>query len=268
VTVLDGDSLATQELEQVADYTAYLPGVSVSAVGVPSDTLVMLRGIASLTDATSVVYYIDDTPVGGSGNWGLASETALDLMPFDLDRLEVLRGPQGTRYGAASESGILRYVLKEPSVSQFEARVGADVSAVHGAAKPGASIQAVVNAPIVDDRLAVRVNAYDSYTPGYIDNAYTGAKDVNDLRHNGDALQCCGWRSLDESHRFRDRLPTLPEVSSAGDARVINASRPLGSRKPAFSTREASTITRQPAGWADRDCPPWLGRHGDPILVR
>ena len=58
-------------------------------------------------------------------------------MPFDLERLEVLRGPQGTRYGAASESGILRYVLKEPSLSRFEARVGADVSAIHGAAEVG-----------------------------------------------------------------------------------------------------------------------------------
>ena len=62
--------------------------------------------------------------------------------------------------------------------------------------KSGTSIQAVVNAPIVDDRLAVRVNAYDSYTPGYIDNAYTGAEDVNDLRRNGGRIAAL-WRSSD-----------------------------------------------------------------------
>ena len=137
------------------------------------------------------------------------------------------RGPQGTSYGAASESGILRYVLKEPSVSRFEARVGADVSAIHGASKSGTSIQAVVNAPIVDERLAVRVNAYDSYTPGYIDNAYTGAEDVNDLRHNGGRISAL-WRPSDSLSMkvtaFWNRLSadSLPEVSSAGISTVPN----------------------------------------------
>jgi iron complex outermembrane recepter protein len=244
LTVLDGDSLATQKLDQITDYAAYVPGLSLDTAGVPSANIVILRGIASLTEASSVGYYIDDTPIGASGGWGYGCCTSLDLMTFDLERLEVLRGPQGTSHGAASESGILRYVLKEPNVGRFEARVGADVSAVHGAAKSGTSIQAVVNAPIVDDRLAVRVNAYDSYTPGYIDNAYTGAKDVNDLRHNGGRIAAL-WRSSDSLSMkvtaFLDRLSadSLPEVSSAGistvpntgDAWVINASRPFGDLK-------------------------------------
>ena len=241
VTALDGDGLATQNLDQIADYTAYLPGLSLRAVGVPSNMIVMVRGIASLTNASSVVYYIDDTPVGSSGSLGAACCISLDLTPLDLDRLELLRGPQGTSYGAAAESGLLRYVLKEPSVSRFEARVGADVSTVNGAAKPGTSVQAVVNAPIVEGRLAVRVNAYDSYTPGYIDNAYTGAKDVNDLRRSGGRIAAL-WRPSDSLSMkvtaFWDRLSgdSLSDVSSAGisdvpntgDAWVVKASRPFG----------------------------------------
>jgi outer membrane receptor protein involved in Fe transport len=244
VTVLDGDSLATQKLDQIADYAAYLPSLSLDTAGVPSANIVILRGIASLTEASSLVYYIDDAPIGATGGWAFGCCTSLDLMTFDVERLEVLRGPQGTSYGAASESGILRYVLKEPSVSRFEARVGADVSAVHGAAESGTSIQAVVNAPIVDDRLAVRVNAYDSYTPGYIDNAYTGAKDVNELRHNGGRIAGL-WRASDSLSMkvtgLWDRLSadSLPEVSSAGisivpntgDAYVVKASRPFGDLK-------------------------------------
>jgi outer membrane receptor protein involved in Fe transport len=201
----------------------------------------MVRGITSLTDASSVVYYLDDTPVGSTGNWGHGSEISLDLMPFDLDRLELLRGPQGTSHGAAAETGILRYVLKEPSVSRFEARVGADASAISGAAKPGTSFHAVVNAPIVDDRLAVRVNAYDSYTPGYIDNAYTGAKDVNDLRRYGGRFAALWLVSDSLSMKvtaFWDRLSSdsPAEVSSAGistvpntgDAYIVKSSRPFG----------------------------------------
>jgi outer membrane receptor protein involved in Fe transport len=238
VTVLDGDGLAAQELDQVADYTAYLPGVSLSAVGEPSNTLVMVRGITSLTNASSVVYYLDDTPVGVSGNWG--ADAALDLMPFDLDRLELLRGPQ-TSYGAASETGILRYVLKEPSVSRFEARVGADVSAVNGAAQSGTSFQVVVNAPIVEDRLAIRVNAHDSDTPGYIDNAYTGANDVNDLRRNGGRIAAL-WLPSDSLSlkvtAFWDRSSAdsgssvssagISTVPNTGDAWIVKASGPFG----------------------------------------
>ena len=194
-----------------------------------------------LGDASSVVYYMDDTPIGASSGWGYACCISLDLMALDLERLEVLRGPQGTRFGATSQSGTFRYVYKEPSLSRFEARVGADVSTTHGAANAGTSIQAVVNAPIVDELLAVRVNAYDSYTPGYIDNAYTGAKDVNDLRRNGGRIVAL-WRPSEplsmKVTAFWNRLSaeSLPEVSSAGistvpntgDAYVVKASRPFG----------------------------------------
>jgi outer membrane receptor protein involved in Fe transport len=97
------------------------------------------------------------------------------------------------------------------------------------------------NAPIVDDRLAVRVNAYESYTPGYIDNAYTGAQDVNDLRRNGGRVAAL-WRPSDSLSMkvtaFWDRLSadSLAEVSSAvvstvpntGDAYIVTASRPFG----------------------------------------
>ena len=72
VTVLDGDSLAAQKLDQIADYAAYLPGLSLDTAGVPSANIVILRGIASFTEASSVVYYIDDTPIGASGSWGHA----------------------------------------------------------------------------------------------------------------------------------------------------------------------------------------------------
>ena len=101
VTVLDGDSLAAQKLDQITDYAAFLPGLSLDTAGVPSANIVILRGIASLTEASSVGYYIDDTPIGASGGWGYACCTSLDLMTFDLERLEVLRGPQGTSHGAS-----------------------------------------------------------------------------------------------------------------------------------------------------------------------
>ena len=132
-----------------------------------------------------VTYYLDDTPIGVSGSWAYASSLGLDLPTYDLERFEVLRGPQGTLYGAGSEIGVIKYVFKQPNVSDFEARVGVDGSTIHGASKMGGSAQAMLNAPLVQGLLGVRVSAYDSYTPGYIDNLYSGAKGTNVLRQYG-----------------------------------------------------------------------------------
>jgi outer membrane receptor protein involved in Fe transport len=159
VSIVSGESLEAQKLEQLSDYAAYLPGVNSVGFGAPGLGAVILRGITSFPETATGAFYLDDTPIGPNGPWADACCEVLDLMPYDLERVEVRRGPQGTHYGANSQSGLIRYVLTEPSVSEFEARVGADASAIYGASEAGASLRAMVNAPIVENVLAVRVSA-------------------------------------------------------------------------------------------------------------
>jgi len=185
VSVVSGTLLEEQKLEQLIDYTAYVPGMNVVTSGVPGQTLVIIRGIAPLTEASAVSFYLDDTPIGATGNWAYANGLSLDLLPYDLEWFEVLRGPQGTLYGAGSQIGMIKYTFKQANVSDFEARVGADVSTIHAASKFGGSIRAMVNVPVVEGLLGVRLSAYDSYTPGYIDNLYSGARNLNVLRQYG-----------------------------------------------------------------------------------
>jgi outer membrane receptor protein involved in Fe transport len=241
VSVVSGDRLEAQKLEQLSDYAAYLPGVNVVSYGAPGSSQVLLRGISSFTDAATGAYYLDDTPIGVSGPWAEACCDVLDLLPYDLERLEVLRGPQGTRYGAGSVSGLLRFVLTEPSDSGFEARVGADSSTINGASRAGGSLRAMVNVPIIEDVLAVRVSAYDSYTPGYIDNAYSGAKDVNTVRQTGERVALL-WRPAESlSVKFTALWPRIHSDSEAdmsstgvtivpdtGDADIVKASGSYG----------------------------------------
>ena len=189
VSMVSGDRLEAQKLGQLSDYAAYLPGLNLDLGGVPGFIDVQLRGIVTFNDTASLIYYIDDTPIGPIG----MPAGAPDLIPYDLERLEVQRGPQGTLGGAGSETGLIRYVLREPSLSGFEAHVGVDASATHYAAKSGSSFQAMANVPIISDVLAVRVSGYDSYTPGFIDNAYSGAKDVNVQRRHGGRITAL-WR--------------------------------------------------------------------------
>ena len=186
-----------------------------------------LRGIYSFTQASSVAYYLDDAPMGATGSYAGACCSVLELTPYDLERLEVLRGPQGTLYGQQSMTGLIRYVLKAPSLAGFEGRVGADLNTVYGASKPGNSFRAMVNVPVVEDVLGVRVSGYETYTPGYIDNLYSGAKDVNALRQYGGRIATL-WRPSEsfslKVSAFWNRInaDAANTVTFAGSERVPN----------------------------------------------
>jgi|GEM_PF-115289 len=241
VSIVSGEHLETQKSETLLDYAALIPGFHVDDFDYPGRREVTLRGIYSITQASSVAYYLDDTPMGATGSYGEGCCSVLELTPYDLERLEVLRGPQGTLYGAESEVGLIRYVLKAPSLAGFEGRVGADLSTVHGASKPGASFRAMANVPVVEDILGVRVSGYETHTPGYIDNLYSGAKDVNALRQYGGRIATL-WRPT-ESFSLKvsgiwnrinaDGAPKLSfagavRVSNTGDAYVLRPIGPLG----------------------------------------
>jgi iron complex outermembrane receptor protein len=186
VSVVTGDSLIQQGRGQLADYVADMPGVSINTLGSPGQSSITIRGIPPLTNGSKVATYIDEAPLGSSGIWAAQSTFQLDLLPFDLGRLELLRGPQGTLYGAGSIGGLLKYALVTPDTRQFAIEGGIDVSSIKGAGNLGETVQARVNLPLKDDVLAVSLSGFRDFTPGYIDNAYNGSSDVNsDTRYGG-----------------------------------------------------------------------------------
>jgi outer membrane receptor protein involved in Fe transport len=186
VGVVTGDNLIQQGKGQLSDYVADIPGVSINTLGSPGQSSITIRGIPPLTNGSKVATYIDEAPLGSSGIWAAQSTFQLDLLPFDLDRLELLRGPQGTLYGAGSMGGLLKYALLTPDTANFAIDAGIDVSSIKGAGKIGETVQARVNLPIKQDVLAVSLSGFRDYTPGYIENAYDGRSDVNsDTRYGG-----------------------------------------------------------------------------------
>ena len=217
VSMVSGDTLEAQKSETLLDYAAVIPGFNVLDYGYAGRRYVSLRGISSLTQASSVAYYLDDTPMGANGSYAGGCCSVLELTPYDLERLEVLRGPQGTLYGQESQVGLIRYVLKAPSLAGFEGRVGADLSTVYGASKPGDSFRAMVNVPVVEDVLGVRVSGYETHTPGYIDNLYSGANDVNALRQYGGRIATL-WRPTES---FSLKVSAFWNLINADDANVI-----------------------------------------------
>jgi iron complex outermembrane receptor protein len=201
VSVVGGEDLANMKAAGLADYAAYIPGLSVTSGGTPGQTAVSLRGVATVGPGAVVSTYVDEMPAGSSSNWARASFFTLDLFPYDLARVEVYKGPQGTLYGSSAMGGLLKYVTRKPS-NTFETMVGGDVFAIKGAEDRGWSGRVAVNLPIVQDKLAVRASAFKQATPGYIDNLVTGEKDENAVEQSGGRFDVLWTPSTDVSLRF------------------------------------------------------------------
>lgn len=185
VSVLGAEDLATLHAGQLSDYAGYVPGLIVNSNGTPGQSTLILRGIAPLGDSAAVATYIDDSPLGASDGHSKASNFALDLFPYDIQRVEVLRGPQGTLYGASSLGGVLKYVTVAPDPGKLAVRFGAEVSDTKAASRAGWNARASVNVPLVEDKLALMASYFDKTEPGYVSNGLTGRQDENSNDVNG-----------------------------------------------------------------------------------
>jgi iron complex outermembrane recepter protein len=171
ITALTGSMLSELNVQTLDDFVKYLPNVSTASVG-PGQGEVYMRGLSSthegnqVTGATgtfpNVAVYLDDQSVQLPGR-------NLDVYAADLERIEVLEGPQGTLYGAGAQAGALRYITNKPKLDVTEGAVSASYSSTaHG--DPNSALQAVLNVPLIPNTLAVRAVIYDDRRGGYINN--------------------------------------------------------------------------------------------------
>jgi outer membrane receptor protein involved in Fe transport len=178
VTAMSADDLAKLGADQFVDFANTVPGLQFTTQGAGSAQISM-RGVTTGADVGPTVgIYVDEVPYGSSSSFANGVRRALDVGLFDIERVEVLRGPQGTLYGASSMGGVLKYVTRTPSLTDFggSAQIGiADTRS--GAMSYDGS--AVLNAPILDDKAAVRASGFYSRDGGYVDNPTTGERNVD-----------------------------------------------------------------------------------------
>ena len=167
ITVLDGDSLERQQVLNFKDMVSMVPGFSITSSR-PGVTRITLRGINTGGVASTVGVYVDEVPFGSSS--GLANGAILsgDFDTFDLARIEVLRGPQGTLYGASSLGGVFKYVPNRPSTEGYEARFKGSLETIKDG-DMGYAATGVVNVPF-GDRFAIRASAFYRSDDGFIDS--------------------------------------------------------------------------------------------------
>ena len=171
IQVLTGDTLAQLNATTFDDFVSYLPGVTAHGVG-PGQSNIYVRGLATAVGGIqgagglgvfpNVAVYLDEQSVQ-------LPNRNLDVYAADLERIEVLEGPQGTLFGAGAQAGVVRYITNKPKLDVFEALLNAGyATTAHGA--QSSNLDATVNLPVIADRLAVRGVIYNERRGGYIDN--------------------------------------------------------------------------------------------------
>jgi iron complex outermembrane receptor protein len=171
IQVLTGETLANFNATTFDDFVSYLPGVTAHGVG-PAQESIYVRGLGTTESAIqaagtngvfpNVAFYLDEQSAQLPGR-------NLDVYAADLNRIEVLEGPQGTLFGAGAEAGVIRYITNKPKLNVTEGTLDARYSiTAHG--DPSSAVNAVINVPVIADRLAVRGVIYSDRRGGYIDN--------------------------------------------------------------------------------------------------
>lgn len=175
VTAVTGQEIRARNVTDLADMQYAVPGLSIVKYG-PSNDYVQIRGISTAVGRPTVGVYLDELPI--TSDQGL---TSADVRLLDLQRVEVLRGPQATLYGEGSMGGTIRYITAPPDLDQVSGSADAEINDTKGGGM-GWRASAILNAPLVTDRVGLRVVGAYEKDGGWIDRASTGEKNINSIK--------------------------------------------------------------------------------------
>lgn len=180
VAIVSSERIANEGIQDFRDYAKLVPGLSQRDYGIPGIGTIVLRGLntGSQQQTNTAAYYIDEAQATTSGFSAVGSliTPAVDL--GDVERIEVLKGPQSTLYGANTLGGLIRVLSKKPDSSKFFGDSRIEGTAIDGA-DVGFSVRGAVNVPIIADKLAIRASGFYRDAPGYVNNSRTGDKNFN-----------------------------------------------------------------------------------------
>jgi outer membrane receptor protein involved in Fe transport len=230
VAVLSADALTATNQTNIQDYYMQVPGVSFSPDFYGNFNL-SIRGITTggIASGNTVGVVIDDVPYAG---------TLIGFDPGDLNRIEVLRGPQGTLYGSAAMGGLVKFVTRDPSPDRFEGRLEASTETIYNANSLGYGLRASLNLP-VNESLAVRISGFTREVPGYLDNPILHIDGINVNHVSGGHLALL-WKPSENfsaklSAFFQDtRAESTTDVTTLEFFQDFNGTPVVGNLKQAY----------------------------------
>src|ERR1700722_6587601 len=231
ITPISQDAIDQKGIKDFSDIVRFTPGVAFDS---SQTNQISIRGISSSGGSGTTGIYIDDTPIQVR-NLGFNSDDTLVKL-FDLDRVEVLRGPQGTLFGAGSEGGTVRYITVQPSLTQTSIYAKAETSYTEGGT-PSYETGIAAGTPVVDGVFGVRVSAWYRRDGGWIDRIDPTTLAVVDKNANEDGtavLRIAGlWQPNDavrvppsilyQNSQRNDVTIYWPEYSDPSKDRYVSA---------------------------------------------
>jgi iron complex outermembrane receptor protein len=184
ISAVSAASLTNQNITDSQQLTRIAPNLVINEAA-NGGSRIIIRNLYASGEPLVGLYY-DETPLTGTG--GVSNDaggTTPGVRLFDVERAEVLRGPQGTLYGASSMGGTIRLIFAKPNLTTFSGALNGQLTTVASGNGLGKSLDGMVNLPIINDMLAVRAVGYYDHVPGYIDNSVLGLRNFNKSRNYG-----------------------------------------------------------------------------------
>ena len=225
ITAVDGGVLERQQASSFQDYLKLVPGLQLTQ-STPGNGRLVMRGVNTGGVASTVAVYVDETPFGSSSGLVNGAILAGDFDTFDMQRIEVLRGPQGTLYGASSLGGVLKFVTNQPQMDGFESRVRVGAETVDDG-EVGYSGVGMVNIPL-SESFAFRGTGYYREQGGFVDSIGTAGSDVEE--------------DINGSETYGGRLSALYAPSDAFSLRLTAILQNISSTASSSVESDAETL--------------------------
>ena len=202
IQAFTGEDLERRGIVEFIDYARSVSGLSFEDQG-PGDKKYVLRGTQSVGAATTGVYFDDIVITGNNRQDGGGRQP--DIRLVDMERIEILKGPQGTLYGASSMSGTIRMITNKPNTTEFAGAINAGIGSTGSASGENYDLDGMLNIPLVEDQLAVRLVGYYGEEAGYIDDTLDygigglGAEGANNPRSSAQNGWSIRWAPMSPS---------------------------------------------------------------------
>jgi iron complex outermembrane receptor protein len=208
ITAFGSSELSAMQVTDFSDFAYQVPGLTFTDQG-PGEKRYIIRGVQSGGQQQVAVYYDEVALPGVQGAGSDSGSQTTDLKIYDMERVEVLKGPQGTVFGANSQTGTVRFISAKPNLYKLEASINGDMSNMEHSEKTSSGLNGMVNVPLVDGKLGLRVVVYKDSEAGYIDNVRLGFNDINSSETTGMRVNL-RWAptdsfTLDTMYWFQDR---------------------------------------------------------------
>lgn len=175
ISALSAENLAVAGVDNALDLSFAAPGLAVLEFG-PGMQILSIRGISSERGSSALIgAYVDEMPVTAMQ----ATANTPDIRALDLERVEVLKGPQGTLFGEGAAGGVVRFITRDPDLGGFGGKLATEFSTTAGGGW-SKEVTGIANIPIVTDKFGIRIAAKYEDNAGWIDQPTAGRKDIND----------------------------------------------------------------------------------------